>query len=76
MKLTWKNVSTLEGLALTGQKDTRRGHVIVSIGTTKVKRYAFHKRIGDGRVTTRMGSLVGARACFDNGELISVVFEV
>ena len=77
MKLRWKDVSTAEGLALTGQADSRRGHVLVSQGPIKVKRYAFRRRVGDGHVLVRWGRLVGARACWDEtGALLSVTFNV
>lgn len=76
MQLIWKDLTAQEGLELTGQGNAARGHVMVSVGVIKVKHYAFRRRTKDNRVRTIRGPLVKARACYGDGALLSVIFEV
>lgn len=71
----WKKISTAEGLELTGQSMAKRGRVIVH-HQRGVKSYSFRRRANDGCVLVRWGRLIGATACYDDGELLSVIFDV
>ena len=73
--MTWEKVSTVEGLALTGQATVKRGSVLVN-HRRGIKRYSFRRRMGDGHALVRWGRLAGATACYDNGKLLSVIFDV
>lgn len=75
-KLRFRKVSTVEGLALTGQANAKRGSVLVRVGFAKIKRYAFRRRMGDGHVLIRWGRLAGATVSeIDGCDRVSVVFD-
>ena len=76
-KILSRKVSTVEGLALTGQAGAKRGRVLVRMGFAQVKRYSFHRRAGDGHVLFRWGRLVGATATYQEGvDGVTVVFDM
>jgi len=74
--LSFEKVSTTDGLAAADQPRCGKGYVLIRQGVIKVKRYTYtwHRRTGQHRV--RWGCLDGATVCRDNGEIISVVFNL
>jgi hypothetical protein len=74
--VTWKEVSTLEGMKLLGLENATRGRVLTSWrNTVGVTRYSFRRRKGDGHILYRWGRLNhGAKATYIDGKLSTVVF--